>query len=395
MLANVINKLAENKTNYIPYRDSKLTRLLSQALGGNSLTAMICTVSPAAQNYYQTLSTLRFASRAKIIKNKAALNEIIDEKSVLEFYKSEVKRLQKELQNLKLNTSQNSIQDKELTNHELQQLMKTNETLTSELEALKQKYTSEKDKNELMQKNLNSTLSNLANSRNPAGDNENSSNINESGNIYNRPGFNSSNINSSQYDNADKYGNPYNQYNQIINNNTNSNIGSNFSSYKQSEREQNKDTRDYREPNIRDIRDTRDPRDPRDLRDQREPQRERKPNPDDFFNNKYVSKDYTKDLNFNYGNFSNFGQQNPTLNTISVNNTSQNNSNIYNTQGDDKFLKDFKPNPSQSKLQYDYQKESFYIDSMLTKLSQNNYNYEMNKDKNWRNESERIASSYK
>ena len=54
---------------HIPYRDSKLTRFLSNSLGGNSKTAIICTVSPAAMNFYQSLSTLRFASRAKKINN--------------------------------------------------------------------------------------------------------------------------------------------------------------------------------------------------------------------------------------------------------------------------------------------------------------------------------------
>ena len=60
-LANVINKLAEGKKKHIPYRDSKLTRLLSMALGGNSYITVICNVSPSATNFYQTLSTLRFA----------------------------------------------------------------------------------------------------------------------------------------------------------------------------------------------------------------------------------------------------------------------------------------------------------------------------------------------
>ena len=64
MPTNVINKLAENsssmnnKKNYIPYRDSKLTRLLSQSLGGNSLTTIICNISPATMNYYQTLRSV-------------------------------------------------------------------------------------------------------------------------------------------------------------------------------------------------------------------------------------------------------------------------------------------------------------------------------------------------
>lgn len=68
-LSLVINKLAESKSSHIPYRDSKLTRILQHALGGNSKTAIICTISPASINFYQTLSTLRFASRASAIKN--------------------------------------------------------------------------------------------------------------------------------------------------------------------------------------------------------------------------------------------------------------------------------------------------------------------------------------
>ena len=87
ILANVINKLAEEKHSHIPYRDSKLTRILSNALGGNSLTAIICNVSPVAINHYQTLSTLRFASRAKIVKNKPIVNEYTEENDDMKNYK--------------------------------------------------------------------------------------------------------------------------------------------------------------------------------------------------------------------------------------------------------------------------------------------------------------------
>jgi hypothetical protein len=83
VLSNVINKLAEGKSAHIPYRDSKLTRILQMALGGNSLTAIICTISPASINYYQTLSTLRFATRAKIVKNKPTINEITETNDAL------------------------------------------------------------------------------------------------------------------------------------------------------------------------------------------------------------------------------------------------------------------------------------------------------------------------
>jgi len=76
VLTNVINRLAEGKGGYIPYRDSKLTRVLSIALGGNSLTSIICTVSPAIMNFHQTLSTLRFATRAKIVENAPKINQV-------------------------------------------------------------------------------------------------------------------------------------------------------------------------------------------------------------------------------------------------------------------------------------------------------------------------------
>lgn len=60
----------QGKKGHIPYRDSKLTRLLQDSLGGNSKTVMLTAVSPADYNFDETLSTLRYANRAKNIKNK-------------------------------------------------------------------------------------------------------------------------------------------------------------------------------------------------------------------------------------------------------------------------------------------------------------------------------------
>lgn len=75
-LGNVINALTESKGKgrHIPYRDSKLTRILQDSLGGNSYTVMVCNVSPAKINAEETLSSLRFAERAKKIENKAVVN---------------------------------------------------------------------------------------------------------------------------------------------------------------------------------------------------------------------------------------------------------------------------------------------------------------------------------
>jgi alpha-tubulin suppressor-like RCC1 family protein len=97
VLTKVINKLADGPVGHIPYRDSKLTRILSNALGGNSLTAIICTIAPAAANISLSLSTLRFASRAKSIVNKPIINEILDDTELLESLKAQIRRLEKQL----------------------------------------------------------------------------------------------------------------------------------------------------------------------------------------------------------------------------------------------------------------------------------------------------------
>lgn len=80
VLGLVISTLADKATGkgkgvVVPYRDSCLTRILQNALGGNSKTLMICAISPANDNYEETLSTLRYADQAKKIQNKAVINE--------------------------------------------------------------------------------------------------------------------------------------------------------------------------------------------------------------------------------------------------------------------------------------------------------------------------------
>lgn len=74
-LGNVITALCDSKSKHIPYRDSNLTRLLQDSLGGNTKTVMIAALSPANYNYDETMSTLRYANRAKMIKNKPKVNE--------------------------------------------------------------------------------------------------------------------------------------------------------------------------------------------------------------------------------------------------------------------------------------------------------------------------------
>jgi len=73
-LGMVINALTDGKSSHVPYRDSKLTRILQESLGGNSRTTLIINCSPSSYNDAETLSTLRFGMRAKSIKNKAKVN---------------------------------------------------------------------------------------------------------------------------------------------------------------------------------------------------------------------------------------------------------------------------------------------------------------------------------
>ncbi|KAI9363505.1 P-loop containing nucleoside triphosphate hydrolase protein [Zopfochytrium polystomum] len=95
-LGNVISALVDGKSSHIPYRDSKLTRLLQDSLGGNARTLMIATLSPASYNYDETLSTLRYANRAKNIKNKPKINEDPKDAMLREF-QEEIKRLKAQL----------------------------------------------------------------------------------------------------------------------------------------------------------------------------------------------------------------------------------------------------------------------------------------------------------
>ena len=91
-LGNVISALVDGTSTHIPYRDSKLTKLLADSLGGNTKTLMIANVGPADWNYDETITTLRYANRAKNIQNKPKINE--DPKdALLREYQDEISRL--------------------------------------------------------------------------------------------------------------------------------------------------------------------------------------------------------------------------------------------------------------------------------------------------------------
>eukprot|EP00928_Gymnodinium_smaydae_P079316 TRINITY_DN6327_c0_g1_i1.p1 TRINITY_DN6327_c0_g1~~TRINITY_DN6327_c0_g1_i1.p1 ORF type:complete len:831 (+),score=205.55 TRINITY_DN6327_c0_g1_i1:311-2494(+) len=96
-LGNVISTLVDGKSSHIPYRDSKLTRLLQDSLGGNTKTVMVANLGPADYNFDETLSTLRYAYRAKSIKNKPRINEDPKDAMIREF-QDEIMRLKAELE---------------------------------------------------------------------------------------------------------------------------------------------------------------------------------------------------------------------------------------------------------------------------------------------------------
>ncbi|XP_077403217.1 kinesin-like protein KIF3B [Vanacampus margaritifer] len=93
-LGNVISALVDGRSSHIPYRDSKLTRLLQDSLGGNARTVMVANIGPASYNVEETLTTLRYSNRAKNIKNKPRVNE--DPKDAL------LRKFQEEIAKLKV-----------------------------------------------------------------------------------------------------------------------------------------------------------------------------------------------------------------------------------------------------------------------------------------------------
>ena len=101
-LGNVINALAKNGTSkkqtLVPYRDAVLTHLLKNSLGGNAKTTMIAAISPADCNYNESLSTLRYADRAKSIKNVAIVNEDANEQLIKQL-RREMEELKRQLEN--------------------------------------------------------------------------------------------------------------------------------------------------------------------------------------------------------------------------------------------------------------------------------------------------------
>ncbi|KAJ1408818.1 P-loop containing nucleoside triphosphate hydrolase [Sesbania bispinosa] len=98
-LGTVIRKLSKGRNGHIPFRDSKLTRILQSSLGGNARTAIICTMSPARSHVEQTRNTLLFASCAKEVATNAQVNVVMSDKALVKQLQKELARLETELRN--------------------------------------------------------------------------------------------------------------------------------------------------------------------------------------------------------------------------------------------------------------------------------------------------------
>eukprot|EP00250_Pteridium_aquilinum_P022774 c25688_g1_i1 orf=163-3195(-) len=99
-LTTIIRKLSgqgRGKSGHLPYRDSKLTRILQNSLGGNARTAIICTMSPAQSHVEQSRNTLFFATQAKEVINTARVNMVVSDKALVKQLQREVARLEAEL----------------------------------------------------------------------------------------------------------------------------------------------------------------------------------------------------------------------------------------------------------------------------------------------------------
>uniref|UniRef100_A0A8C3WHZ5 Centromere-associated protein E n=1 Tax=Catagonus wagneri TaxID=51154 RepID=A0A8C3WHZ5_9CETA len=113
ILGQVIKKLSDGQVGgFINYRDSKLTRILQNSLGGNAKTRIICTVTPVS--FDETLTTLQFASTAKYMKNTPYVNEVSSDEALLKRYRKEIMDLKKQLEEVSLETRAQAMEKDQL-----------------------------------------------------------------------------------------------------------------------------------------------------------------------------------------------------------------------------------------------------------------------------------------
>ena len=167
-LGHVINSLTDGKSTHVPYRDSKLTRVLQDSLGGNSKTSLIVTCSPSPYNEAETISTLRFGIRAKSIKNKPKINKeytLAEMKLLLAKSEEEIEKRNKIIQKLeeRLRNSGNSEPEILLSVREgfperinYDEIMEEISELKNKLNEQTERNKNEKEKNKIVNSELQS-----------------------------------------------------------------------------------------------------------------------------------------------------------------------------------------------------------------------------------------------
>ncbi|KQK13094.1 kinesin-like protein KIN-7A [Brachypodium distachyon] len=144
-LTTVIRKLSsEKRSGHVPYRDSKLTRILQLSLGGNARTAIICTMSPARTHIEQSRNTSFFAACAKEVTNTAKVNMVVTDKQLVKHLQTEVARLEAVLRTPdRASSSEIAIMEKDrklrLMEKEMEELKKERDNARAELEELRKK----------------------------------------------------------------------------------------------------------------------------------------------------------------------------------------------------------------------------------------------------------------
>ncbi|CAL5013965.1 unnamed protein product [Urochloa decumbens] len=142
-LGKVVRQLSKGRNGHIPYRDSKLTRILQSSLGGNARTAIICTMSPAHTHIEQSRNTLLFATCAKEVITNAHVNVVMSDKALVKHLQRELARLENELKfpgSASCTTHTEALREKDAQikklEKQLKELMEERDTVQSQLNCL-------------------------------------------------------------------------------------------------------------------------------------------------------------------------------------------------------------------------------------------------------------------
>ncbi|XP_006659658.1 kinesin-like protein KIN-7H isoform X2 [Oryza brachyantha] len=142
-LGKVVRQLSKGRNGHIPYRDSKLTRILQSSLGGNARTAIICTMSPARSHIEQSRNTLLFATCAKEVVTNAQVNVVMSDKALVKHLQRELARLESEMKfpgSASCTTHAEALREKDTQikklEKQLKELMEERDTVKSQLDCL-------------------------------------------------------------------------------------------------------------------------------------------------------------------------------------------------------------------------------------------------------------------